>query len=166
MDLFDARLFFLLGAIAAAVAYYYQRKVRAIDELPRAIVSVDRISDVRDLLARNRAEGSFAAFHFGSPDRPSPDDTLAAQLSFEVGAVGFDWILLAPRNVEERSRVEQYLQSRGLDLIEKEGNGVRYLRTEQGDVARLCRSLIVELFGVDPSAELEMVYSGFEWRAP
>jgi hypothetical protein len=158
-------VFFLLAALTSGAAIYYRRRAKAIDDLPRAAISIDRIPEIRDRLRERGVEDSFTAFLFATPDRLSREDALAAQLSFEGGSVGFDWVLLARRNVEERARVEEFARWRGFHLLERQRNGVRYLRSEDGDVASLCTSVITELFGVPPSNKLEMVYRGLEWQA-
>jgi hypothetical protein len=72
-----------------------------------------------------------------------------------LGPVGF-------RNIQERKRVEEFARTRGIQLIEKRRRGVDYLRTEDGDVARLCVDVITEVVGIENSAEIVMLHRGFD----
>lgn len=73
-------ILFLIAVTCSLVAFYYQRQMRIIDELPRSAVLVNEIPE--------------------------------AQLSLEHGKLGFDWVLLAPRNIQERKRVEEFARTR------------------------------------------------------
>jgi hypothetical protein len=74
-------ILFLIAVTCSLVAFYYQRQVRIIDELPRSALLVNQIPGMGDSLRRSGRERSFAAFLCASPDRPGPDDVIEAQLS-------------------------------------------------------------------------------------
>ena len=48
-------------------------------------------------------------------------------------------------------------------MTEREMNNVRYLRVEGSDLDKLGMSIIVELYRIEPNAQLELITKGFEW---
>jgi hypothetical protein len=119
--------------------------------------SLDDFPAMVSALSSHSSEGSFIAL--GSEAVPD----LNVQFSFENGAVGFDWVLLAPKNIEERARAESLAAGRGQELAEQSMNKVSYLRTTRGDLAGLCRAILQDLFGVSPTDRLWVEAHAVEW---
>ena len=101
---------------------------------------------------------------FNTPDRPGPDNALNLQVSVEQGRAGFDWVLLAPRNIEDRERFMRFATDAGYQVEAREMNRVTYLRVEGGDLAALLSGVVVKLYGVSESMQLDMIAEGFAWK--
>jgi hypothetical protein len=65
-------------------------------------VRTDDLPALVEAMSRGTASVRYAALIFSTPDRPSDEDALNLQVSFENGKAGFDWVLLAPRNIEDK----------------------------------------------------------------
>jgi hypothetical protein len=115
--------------------------------------------------AMRRGSGSlrYAALMFSTPDRPSDEDAVALQISFENGRLGFDWVLLAPRNVEDQERFRTFARAHGVQPVARSMNGVSFLRVEGPDAARFTASVVTEMYHRPPDEALALVYEGFEW---
>ena len=48
--------------------------------------------------------------------------------------------------------------------LEREGNGVRYLRVEDGDVVQLGEQIAQEFYHLRDDSEMGMFTDGFEWH--
>jgi hypothetical protein len=127
-------------------------------------VTLSQIPQVLDQLSSSTSTPAFAVFLLSSPDLPSGDDVLNIQFSMENGHPGFDWVLLAPRNISDEQRFIDFARSAGYKPTGMEGNGVRYLRVESGDLTKLCSSVITDLYRLPKSSSLEMIVEGFDWK--
>jgi hypothetical protein len=116
-----------------------------------------------DALSRGTAPVRWAALMFNTPDRPSDNDTLALQVSSENGRVGFDWVLLAPRNIEDREKFKAFARSKGFVPATKAENGVSYLRVECPDAAKFATSVVTQMYHLPASEPLALVHEGFDW---
>jgi len=116
-----------------------------------------------DALSRGTASVRWAALMFNTPDRPSDDDAVALQVSSEKGRVGFDWVLLAPRNVEDQDKFKAFARAQGLVAAAKSENGVSYLRVECPDAAKFTASVVTEMYHIPPNEPLGLVHEGFDW---
>jgi hypothetical protein len=103
-------------------------------------------------------------FIFSTPDRPSSDDAVNIQLSMEHGRAGFDWVLLAPRNIQDEARFVEFAKQRGFLPTRQEMNNVSYLRVEKGDIAELCADIIKDMYRMPATANIELITEGFEWH--
>lgn len=125
-----------------------------------------RTSDLPSLveaMSRGSAQVRYAALIFSAPDRPSTEDALNLQLSYENGRVGFDWVLLAPRNISDQERFMAFARAQGAEPVAKSLNGVSYLRVEPEDVARFAASVVTELYHYPQNEPMALVHEGFEW---
>jgi hypothetical protein len=52
---------------------------------------------------------------------------------------------------------------RGHAVRETRMNGVDYLRTENGDLALLCKRILIEVCGIGSTQEMNLVIEGFSW---
>jgi hypothetical protein len=154
-------IFVLVGlAVLAAIILWIQfRSARdhqvAFEDIPR----------IFDRLVEAKRDGSFAVLLFGRDGAaPAKVDALNVQFSLQEGRVGLDWVLVAPLNVAAQRDVAAFLRRQGATARRREENGVKYLRTEEGDLVRLCQSLLREQFGVTANQRLRLIASDFTWR--
>ncbi len=121
-------------------------------------VGLNQIDSVYESLRRTGSDGSFAVFmpasSVGAPD---------IQFSIQEGRVGLDWVLINKANVSGKEAFERLLDAAGASYRELEGNGVRYIRTEDDRAPQLCRRVVKEIFDVDAGASLTLIVESFEW---
>jgi hypothetical protein len=126
-------------------------------------VPTDNLPALVEAMSRGSASVRYAALLFGTPDRPSDEDTVALQISFENGKLGFDWVLLAPRNIEDQEKFRTFARAHNVEPVARSMNGVSYLRVECPDVAKFTASVVTEMYHRPPNEALGLVYEGFEW---
>ena len=128
------------------------------------VVSVRQLSSVFDQLNTNHKDASWAAFTFCPPDEPASDQTsVNLQYSVEGGKIGFDWILLAPRNIADKEKIVAFIKNKHYTVLEREGNGVKYLRVEDGDLVQLGKQM-AEFYHLQADSQMGMFVDGFEWK--
>lgn len=118
---------------------------------------------VFDRLEKEGEDGSFAAFTFQPPGTSNRDDAINIQFSIENGRIGLDWCLLGAANIRDKDKLERFITAQGYKARLQELNEVQYLRVEEGDLTRLCQSVITGLYSLRPTAKLDMVVEGFSW---
>lgn len=123
-------------------------------------ISVCGIGEVYRQISTQGVETSFAVFVIAPPQWDAKD-TVEVQFSVEEGVTGLDWILMSKPNQREKMRVIQYALRKGAEWKECEMNKWLYLRIEQGDLVKLCTSLIRDLYGVE---DVLLKYGGFEYQ--
>jgi len=129
-----------------------------------AKVSLGEIPAVFGKVEGAGKDGAFAMFCFRISDETVKDPAVNVQFSVEDRRVGFDWVLICEVNRRDREKFSALAQRLGHTVTEhKARNGCEYLRAEDGDLVALCRASIVELYGLTESAELGLVWQGFEW---
>ena len=127
-------------------------------------VTVDDVSQVLDAL-RAAAEGpAFAVFMFHPPDRPPSRDPVSLQFSTEDGDVGFDWVLVGERNLEDEGRFVDFARDVGYTPVEREKHQVKYLRVANGDLARLATEILTTMYRVPASQQIDLIVEGFSWE--
>lgn len=135
--------------------------------LPRLLrekeIRTDTVPGLLGAMSRGTASVRYAALILYTPDRPSEDDAVNLQISFENGKAGFDWVLLAPRNLEDQEVFKAFAHAHGVEPIARSENGVSYLRVECADVAKFTSSVITEMYHRPPDERLGLVYEGFAW---
>ena len=100
---------------------------------------------------------------FSTPNRPSDQDAVALQVSFENGRSGFDWVLLAPRNIEDQEKFRAFARAHSVEPVAQTTNGVSYLRVEPANVAEFTTRVVTDMYGLPPTQSLALVYEGFDW---
>jgi len=86
------------------------------------------------------------------------------QFSIEAERVGFDWILICEVNRRDREKFLTLARRLGHTITEhKAPNGCEYLRAEDGDLVRLCRASICELYGLPETASVTLIWQGIDW---
>ena len=109
-------------------------------------------------------DGTFATFCFRFADETVKDPAVNVQFSVDDGRAGFDWVLICEVNRRDREKFLALARKLGHTVTEhKARNGCEFLRAEDGDLAGLCRASIVELYGLAESAEMGLVWQGFDW---
>jgi len=155
-------LFIVFGAVALCLALAWFIRSRVAEQY------VVRLSDIPQVYEQLRVEGSdrsFAVFMFSDHGKLGEEGQVNLQFSIEDGAVGLDWVLIGPTNIRDEKRIFDFLKARGSMPARLEENGVRYLRTEKGDLVQLCQHIMNGLYGVKPTEEVDLVPEGFSWKA-
>ena len=108
-------------------------------------------------------DGSFAVFIFTPPGKASPDEAINLQFSIEQGQIGLDWVLLGPLNLRDKEKFLQFAGKLGYKVVAREGNKVKYLRVEEGDLPKLCEASIRDLYAISSDTGLGFIPEGFTW---
>jgi hypothetical protein len=149
----------LIGLIVVVVLFFVV-KSRIVTG---AKVKMADISAIFDKLKATGKDANFAVFVFTPPGKKSPDDAINVQFSIEGGRIGFDWVLLGPANIRDKEKFVQLAGSLGYKVLTCEGNKVKYLRVEDGDLPKLCEASIRDLYSIPLDEVLELIPEGFEW---
>jgi hypothetical protein len=131
--------------------------------LKSAEARLDDVPAIVEAMRRGAANERWAALTFNTPDRPSDDDAVNLNLSIENGNVGFDWVLIARRNIEDKAKFQAFARSKGVEPVSRSMNGVSYLRVETGDVAKFSVSIVTAMYGQPSDEPLALVHQGFAW---
>lgn len=126
-------------------------------------VSLADIPRVYEALKATGQDGSFAAFM--PPKLKSDEDCLNIQFSVENGSVGLDWVLISPVNIRDKNKFIELLDAKRIPYREHEMNNVSYVRIEDGRSAKVCQSVLEEMYGVSGRIGIELIIEGFEWSA-
>jgi hypothetical protein len=129
---------------------------------PTARTTVAQIGSVFESLSGATSEPAFVVISFNTPDRPRANEAVDLQFFKENGRVGFDWALEAARNLQDEALFLSFARDAGFQPRLMETNGVRHQRVDEGDILRLCMSVITELYGLTPDTEIELIIEGFE----
>jgi hypothetical protein len=128
-------------------------------------IFVSQLPAVFSQLKSNHKNASWAAFTFCPQGEPANDEAAVnLQYSVENGAIGLDWVLLAPRNKADKDKIVAFIKEQNYTILEREGNGVHYLRVEDGDLVQLGDKIVKSLYGLRDENELAMFTDRFEWH--
>src|SRR5260221_13876184 len=100
-----------------------RRQEAAATEIPKII----------NQLQRSPNDGHFAVLMFVPPGY-TDGESVNLQYSIEGGVVGFDWVLIGPRNIADKAKVVELATKLGYRLEEHEMNNCRYLRMTGGGI--------------------------------
>jgi hypothetical protein len=165
-------IFAIIAAMGAAAAFLTSKPGYLVWDrgkvgMPRILEHTEiRTADLPALveaMSRGSTEQKWATLMFSTPDRPSDEDAVALQISFENGQAGFDWVLMAPRNVEDRQKFRAFADAQNIESVAQTFNGVSYLRVEPADVAEFTARVVTEMYDRPPNQPLTLVYEGFDW---
>src|SRR5688572_4045446 len=123
----------ILAVAALVVLIFYGRRSRA---RLAPTVTLEDVPSVLDALRSSVDNPAFAVFMFHPPDRPASRDPVSLQFSTEDGDIGFDWVLVGERNVEDEDRFIDFAREVGYTPVARDKYDVRYLRVANGDLAR------------------------------
>ena len=147
--------------LAVVVVLFLVVKSRIATELN---VKQSVIPSIFERLQETGKDGSFAVLGFLPPGKTSPeDDGINVQFSIENGRIGFDWVLLGPSNIRDKEKFTQFAAGLNYKVGEHEMNGVKYLRVEEGDLPKLCETLIRDLYSIPSDTDLYFNPDGFTW---
>lgn len=128
---------------------------------PTYYVMRDQIPPIVSKLQKTGHDGSFVVFMFSIPG--SHDEVLPnLQYSIEKGQIGFDWVLLAPRNIKDEAQLKDFMERFGYTVSKREMNAVRYLRVEGKDLENLGIKILRDFYHLKPEAKLEVIKEGFD----
>jgi hypothetical protein len=130
---------------------------------PTYSVAASEIPEVISQLQRSAKDGHFAVLIFVPPSS-TDGEAINLQYSIEGGVVGFDWVLIGPRNVADKAKVIEIASKLGYRLEEREMNNVHYLRVAGSGISELGARVIQDLYKIDPNTKLEMITEGFKWQ--
>ena len=156
----DALVVVVVLVACAGVAWFLKSRVAE-----QYVVRISDIPQVYERLKERGSEGAFAVFMFSDHGKLGEEGEVNLQFSIEDGAIGLDWVLIGPVNIRDEKRIQDFLRARGSPPSRLEGNGVKYLRTEQGDLTLLCRDIIKGLYGVKGNEDIDLVPEGFSWKS-
>lgn len=94
-------------------------------------------------------------------------DGYAANLQFSIEAneLGMDWVLLAESNRHLRDEFLAFCANEGLSVREVQRNGVKYVRATGAKTwPEIGERLLLQMFGPDRTASMQLIITGFEWR--
>jgi hypothetical protein len=120
-------------------------------------VNLDTLPTIFEEVANSKKEGAFASFAIGHEK-----DSINIQFSFEDGQVGIDWVLLGESNIRDKAKYEEYLISKNIQFKQKILNNVSYLRTTEGNLIFICKSILVEMYGVETKDLFDVYYQGID----
>ena len=154
-----------LSFIGIAILVWVFAKLARTRVQPTERVTVAQIGSVFESLSAASVEPAFVVISFNTPERPRANEAVDVQFYKENGRVGFDWALEAARNVQDEEVFLSFARTAGYQPRLQETNGVRYHRVDDGDVLRLCMSVITELYGRPPDTQIELILEGFELQS-
>ena len=139
-------------------------KLFQLPKLARAgSVQLSDLPQIVNAMTNATAKVRYAGLTFNTPNRPKDDDAVNLNLSFENGKVGFDWILLATRNLQDEAAFKEFARARGIEPVSLTMNGVSYLRVECGDIAKFTASIATEMYACPQNQTLTLFHDGFTW---
>jgi topoisomerase IA-like protein len=149
-----------IGIIALAASILIYRSSKPQDDTHT--VSIDDISRIYEQLRSTGSHGSFAVLTPAQAD-PRTGDHLNVQFSIDSGRIGLDWVLLGKVNNLDKNRVEDFAKEKSFTFVEREMNGVRFLRTEEQNAQELCAEILTEMYGMDSGEQIELIVEAFNW---
>lgn len=121
----------------------------------------DQIPSIVSKLQQTGRDGSFVVFMFSIPG--NHDETLPnLQYSIENGQLGFDWVLLAPQNIQDETLVTDFIKRLGYTLSKREMNAVPYLRIEGEAIGDLGLKILRDLYQLPSDSKLQLIVEGFD----
>jgi hypothetical protein len=141
---------FLVFLVRSRVASTYSVTSR---DIPAVISQLDHSSK----------NGHFVVLMFVPPDSTN-GESVNLQYSIDGGVIGFDWVLISPRNITDREMVSEFSSKLDYRLEEREMNGVRYLRVTGSGISELGAKIIQDFYHIHPEAKLRMITEGFKWQ--
>ena len=130
-----------------------RREEAAANEIPKIISQLQQSAN----------DGHFAVLMFVPPGS-ADGESVNLQYSIEGGVVGFDWVLISPRNIADKAKIVELAAKLGHRLEEHEENNCRYLRMTGSGISEIGARVIQDVYKIDPNKKLEIMTQGFEWQ--
>jgi len=102
---------------------------------------------------------------FSAGNSKKIEDVVNLQYSCENGVVGFDWVLIAKRNIADKNNIMKFAHELGYAISEREENDCKYLRAEGQKIADLGFKIITDFYKISSGTKLDLVIEGFEWNS-
>jgi hypothetical protein len=162
----------LLVSQASSFSRWVNSSVIALDRsegvsVPRVLTADNvQLADmpvIAAAMSESKAEVRYASLAFCPADCRSDDDSLNIQISMEDRKIGLDWVLLGSRNIRDQERFKSFVQTKGFEVVEKNENGVSYLRVDSKDAAELASRIVTEMYQMLPNETLSLYHEGFDW---
>lgn len=112
-------------------------------------------------LKQQNVDPSYVIFSTGN--HQPENRAINLQYAMVEGILGLEWVRLMPKNIADWKRVTRYIRQHGHVVQERELNGVRFLRVEDGDLPELGLQLLHDLYGVQPDVELGLFVGRITW---
>jgi len=157
------RVLLVLLVAAAVFVAFRLATARSSESTDGGTVTLKQFPALIDRIATTGKDGAFWVVLV--PDTARADGFAANfQISMEGGRLGMDWVLLAQRNVEDRTKFEDFVRSQRLQAKELVGNDVHYLRVEGTDrLAAMSSELLRSMYGVTDATEMQLIITDFTW---
>lgn len=124
-------------------------------------------TDIPALIRALRETGTDDSFWVVRVPGTHGADGYAANLQFSIKAneLGMDWVLLAESNRHLRHEFLAFCANEGLSVRELQRNGVKYVRATGAEAwPEIGEKLLLQMFGPNRTASMQLIISGFEWR--
>jgi hypothetical protein len=127
-------------------------------------VKVGEIPAIFERVKAAGKDGTFASFSFRIADESVKSNVVNVQFSVEDGRVGCDWFLLGPVNLRDKGIFVQAAGRQGRAVsVHKARNGSEFLRVEGEEAVTVCLDMIGKVYGLAETAEVALIWQGFEW---
>jgi hypothetical protein len=154
----------MIGVALAAIVLSQLRRGSRAPEQPPVTITIRDVPSILTALSFKKRDGNFAVFLFGANGAPpAAADALNIQFSVEGGEIGIDWVLLSPLNIDAQQRFRSFFEESGRTVVEREMNGVRYLRVQAGHLGQLLQDFLQQEFGVTLDHRMSLITSRFKW---
>ncbi|HWB58449.1 MAG TPA: hypothetical protein VG733_03115 [Chthoniobacteraceae bacterium] len=148
----------IAGILLIAGVLFFKSRV-----VPSFSVTATDIPAIINQLRLTGTDESFADIGFLPPGSADRGADVHIQYSIDKGLLGFDWVLIVPRNIADEEKVIAFAATLGHRLEKQEMNNVRYLRMTGDHLAELGTKIILDLYQIPPDAKLDMTAQGFAW---
>lgn len=127
------------------------------------VMRPNRLPAVVKQLRHSGKEGAWAVFMFRTTrlSDETSDNVLNLQYSVEKGIIGFDWVLIGPRNCADIGALTDFIHLRDHKVETRNMNGVTYLRVEDGDIIKLGLDIISGFYCVASDYAMGLLAEGF-----
>ncbi|WP_220756181.1 hypothetical protein [Shewanella colwelliana] len=124
------------------------------------------VGDMSKLVSSLKASGSNGSFAVVLVPGTAGSDGYDANLQFSIAneKVGFDWVLLAERNIKDKEKVISLAKSNGMSCVSGTMNEVNFVRCSGRDeYAELGQKVLKEIYGVSSNQEMPLIITDFVW---
>ncbi|SRR5258708_11170582 len=119
------------------------------------------ISRVIAQLRKSKEDIAWAQMNFLA-DSNDQATNVSIDYSVNKGVLEFNWTLLNPRNISDKHRVIELLQSNGHSYVELVApNGISYIRVVDGNLENIGNLILDNIY--HKGSTLELIGDGFDW---
>jgi len=124
------------------------------------------LEDLPRLVEKIKSEGGNGSFWVVLVPETAGNDGYSANLQVSIAnnTIGLDWVLIAERNIKDKSKFHSIIAEHGLEAKALSGNGVNYIRVEDSkDFPGLSKDILERIYGVNESTRMNLIITGFTW---